>query len=554
MESSLSRKGLFILSLSLLMTIAMMTGCISVTTGTQTTAVVPAGQTATGTLANGGGGTSSTKTPSTSTAPETPVSGVVGAPSSYDGKIITLSGQTYLSGTGRGVAVDGLAGVNLDGNVAALAEGFYRLTGKYDATANTLTVAGAVKEQVNYQAIDSGQSLGISISSVSLQGLIATPPKAVADALTSYLSIPNAPKDMPIYPYVVYARSGLYLALSDTLITLPARFTFTYEGKDYSFTFCAGQITGTLVKTPQTKISLGANWISGDFAGIIIADSLGPLDPVQATVKGINANPANYAFKRVTIPGSYIVTTATIDYSDIKAPMGQGLLADEFGDFFTEDPKATLKTIDPNRTVWQLRKSNITGTVVYPTEQVLKYLDYSAPLTKAQIVQNLQPCLIVDTLADDVVSIADISQINPVTGNPSKYWTKVVEFEGYALGINYPLKSVAKAVTQTEVPVNVNLLAVGIADKPDVGSQLAIIGLNNELTGSSGDVIKGRFKFRVAVTQIPQELVSGIPYGGTAFFLLSKQELPLPTTVPVPPTTPAVPTTPPPTPTLPRLP
>lgn len=535
-----SRKRRFVISLCLLVAVALMTGCNAGGTAPQTT--TPAGQTtnpipptSTAATPSTTRSSSSATTPSASTAQETLVSGVVDSPSSYDGKTVTLSGQTYLAGSPPKVLVGSTGGVNLVGNVGSLGKGFYRLTGKYDASSNTLNVTDNVPEQVTFQSIETGQTLGDSRYPVSLQGLIATPPKEVANTLSAYLSIPFAPKNLPIYPYVVYAKSGLYLVLSDTLIDLPAKFTVAYQGKDYSFTFCAGQVAGTLVKTPQEKIGFGTGWSPGDFAGIIIANSLGPLDPVPATVKDINANPTSYAFKRVTIPGSYVVTTATIDYSDIKAPMGQGILADSFSGFFEEDPKATLETIDPNRTVWQLRENSVTGTVVYPTEQVLKYLDYSAPLSKAQMAETLKPCLIVDTLADDVVSIADISQINPVTGNPSKYWGKVVEFEGYALGINYPLKSVAKAVAQTEIPVNVNLLAVGIAGKPAVGSQLAIIGLNNELTGANGDVIMGRFKFRVAVTQVPQELASGVPYGGTAFFLLSKQELPMtlsPTTAP----------------------
>ena len=72
---------------------------------------------------------------------------------------------------------------------------------------------------------------------VSVGGLVATPPKEVANTLTSYLAIPNFPKDVPVYPYVIYAQDGFYLSLSDTLIDLPARFTFLYQGKDYSFTF-----------------------------------------------------------------------------------------------------------------------------------------------------------------------------------------------------------------------------------------------------------------------------------------------------------------------------
>jgi len=169
----------------------------------------------------------------------------------------------------------------------------------------------------------------------------------------------------------------------------------------------------------------------------------------------------------------------------------------------------------------------VTGTVIYPTEEILKYLDYSAPLSKSEVIERLKPVLIVDTLVDDEVQVANISELNPIVGEPSQYWGKVVEFEGYALGINYPLKKLVQAVTGQDIPVNVNLLAVGIADDPAVGSQLAIIGLNNDLIDEQGEVIKGKFKFRVAVTHMPEELVSGVPYADTALFLLTKEELPI---------------------------
>jgi len=448
-------------------------------------------------------------------------------PSTYDEKTVELSGQTYLSGSPPKLLVDGKSGVNITGNTATLEKGFYRLKGVYDADTNTLNVTGSTKEDVKYLAIEEGKKLGVKLVPVAVQGLIATTPKEVANALTSYLSISNFPKDVPIYPYVVYTKDALYLALSDALLQLPAKFTFLYQGKDYSFTFCAGEVKGTLVKTPMEKINFGPKWEFQEFGGVIIANSIAPLEPIEATVKEININPPNYTFRRVAIDASYIVTTATVDYSEIKAPMGQGILADQFADFFKEDTKLRLETIDPNRKVWQLRRGKVIGTVMYPTEQILRYFDYSAPLTKSEIKERLKPALIVDTLVDEVVKVANISELNPVVGKPSNYWGKVVEFDGYALGINYPLKKVAEAIVKTEVPVNVNLLAIGIADKPDIGSQLAIIGLNNELIDRNGEVIKGRFKFSVAVTRIPEELVSGVPYADTAFFLLSKEELPI---------------------------
>ncbi len=131
-----------------------------------------------------------------------------------------------------------------------------------------------------------------------------------------------------------------------------------------------------------------------------------------------------------------------------------------------------------------------------------------------------------DTLVENIVQVANISELNPVTGDPSQYWGKVVEFDGYALGYNLPLKTVASAIAQTEIPVNVNLLAVGIADSLSVGSQLGIIGLNNDLIDEQGEIICGKYEFKVAVTHVPEELMSGVPYADTAFFLLSKEELP----------------------------
>ena len=466
------------------------------------------------------------------TAPTTNLTGtspsdIANTPSTYGGKEVELSGQTYLTGSPPKLLIDGKNGINLAGNIATLQKGFYRLKGLYDSDTNTLNVTEFDEEEVKHLTIETGKRLDIDLAWVSVIGLIATTPKEVANTLTSYISIPHFPENIPIYPYVVYARDGFYLVLSDTLVSLPAEFKFLYEGKDYSFTFSAGAVSGTLVKTPLEGINFGPKWEPGEFGGVIIANSITSFTPLNTTVEQINAEPDKYAFNRVSVTASYLVTTATLDYSDIKAPMGQGVLAETFTDFFGEDSKKRLETIDPERRVWQLRECQVTGTVIYPTEQILKYLDYSAPLSKSEVIEKLKPVLIVDTIVDDEVEVVNISELNPTVGDPSRYWGKVVQFEGYALGINYPLKTLVKAVTARDIPVNVNLLAVGIADDPAVGSQLAIIGLNNDLIGEQGEIIKGKYKFKVAVTHMPEELVSGVPGADTAFFLLSKEELPM---------------------------
>ena len=68
---------------------------------------------------------------------------------------------------------------------------------------------------------------------------------------------------------------------------------------------------------------------------------------MNTTVEKVNEEPDNYVFKRVSIAGIYIVSTATIDYSDMKAPLGQGILGSSFSDFLEEDGKKRLETINP---------------------------------------------------------------------------------------------------------------------------------------------------------------------------------------------------------------
>ena len=63
-------------------------------------------------------------------------------------------------------------------------------------------------------------------------------------------------------------------------------------------------------------------------------------------------------------------------------------------------------------------------------------------------------------------------------------------------------------------------------DKPTIGSQLAIIGLNNELLDEGGETILKRFNFKVTIIKMPVNPV-GIESADTAYFLLTKEELPV---------------------------
>lgn len=400
-----------------------------------------------------------------------------------------------------------------------------------------------------------------------MTGLVASPPKAFATVGEGYLSIPKLQPGIPLYPYVAFTLDGLYLVLTKNLVHLPVEFTLVYEGVDYGFTFSGAEVEGFLDDLLLDEIDFGPNWRPEEFRGVIITDSVTALDPKAATVQQISNDPGSFAFERVTISGTYLVTTATVDYSAIKVPFGLGILADSPTELFFKEEGPRLEAIDPERKVWQLRQGEVIGTVIYPTEEILQYLDYSSPLTRAQVKEKVKPVFLVDTVVDELVDVAEVKELSPVAGNPRQYWGRVVKFDAYALGTKIRLKDVAEAIVKTEIPINVNLLILGIADKPAIESQLAIIGLDNEILDEGGELIVGRFNFNVAVTEMPFDLFD-VDLGDTAFFLLTKELLqfigpelppnitPTPTATPAPtPTatltpTPTVTPTPTPTPTF----
>ena len=280
---------------------------------------------------------------------------VTSNPSAYDGRTVEVSGQAYATASPPRLLIDGRSGFNLSGDIAEMEAGFYRVTGIYHAATNTLEVSASAKPTVDYLSADEAKQLGLDLAPVSIEGLIATMPKEVADQVANYISIPHFPQDLPIFPYVVYTRDSLYLVLSDHFDILPTEFTLVYEGRTHHFYFSAGEVKGTLVQTPMEQIDFGPKWTANEFGGVIVAEIIEASEPVSATVSQISSDPASFAFKRVTIDGIYLVATATVDYSEAKVSFGAGILADSANELLFRQEGPRLETIDPERKTWQLR-------------------------------------------------------------------------------------------------------------------------------------------------------------------------------------------------------
>jgi len=313
-----------------------------------------------------------------------------------------------------------------------------------------------------------------------------------------------------------------------------------------------------LVKNFKAQIHF-QDWAPGDIGGVILASSIAPMVPVKTTVRDILAHGADYEFKRVTVDGSYLMAALDLgketgDKGEV-VPIGAGLLFDKLPDIFKDDPaellKTTIVTLNPENRAWQLRQGEVTGTVIYPNQIIMKHLD---KVTGGYASKIVKPALIVDdTHDDDVMTIDKAAELCPLPGsggNPQKYHGKVVQFDGYAASVTVSLSDIILATTSAipeaqvipNSPVELKMAIIGVYDTlrpPNLFPDLIMVCIGDNLPETSllaGIPILpenlpldvGHYRFTVAVTDLPPLLGLRVPSSmrdfvdnvETGFFLL----------------------------------
>ncbi|MEA1906742.1 MAG: hypothetical protein U9N12_07300, partial [Euryarchaeota archaeon] len=322
--------------------------------------------------------------------------------------------------------------------------------------------------------------------------------------LKSYITDQGISLPVTVHTYLFYRMDGLYLVIT--------------EDTDVNKEITSADVIGTLYGIDFDVPDVPDKLKSLQPKGVIVAESVGLSRPIQTTVKDINSNPSGYAFKRVKIQGIYLVTSYKIGYAedDLQKHFGNGILADEFP---SDDQSEVIETLDPVHTTWQVRQGGVIATVLYPTDEILDQFDYISPQGIDEVQNELRPALLVEEIEHK--TIPDVS-IQELTSNPYQYDGDVVKITGYALGENVPVKEILKQINQNMkyIPVDVNILGVGIADELNIGSQVILAGLNSELI-SETEMIMGRYEFEVAVT-IQNVNAQDVPM----LFLIEKKELP----------------------------
>jgi hypothetical protein len=492
----------------------------------------------------------------------------------YDGQTVRISGQVF--GTGdRRLLIDSIGGVIISGNLNDLTSGFYELDGIYDAAGNMIRVLAAkVVETIAYKSIQQAQReiesrFDIKQIPVTVEGLIATLPVSmeVPKFIGEYLNIPNLNTMQPIYPYLLFANDTLYLVLFDHAKAMPAEFKFGNS----SFTLSAGKVSGGLVrskfddliKNSKAQINF-QDWAPGDIGGVILASSIAPMAPIKTTVRDILAHGADYEFKRVAVDGSYLMAALDLGKETGEegevVPIGAGLLLDKLPDLFKDDPaellETTIVTLNPENRTWQLRQGEVTGTVIYPNQTIMKHLD---KVTGGYASKIVKPVLVVDDIHDDdIVKVDKAAELCPLPGrggNPQKYHGKVVQFDGYAASVTVSLSDIILATTSAipeaqvipNSPVELKMAIIGVYDTlrpPNLFPDLIMVCVGSNLPETplpAGVPILpenlpldfGHYRFTVAVTDLPPLLWRVVPSsmrdfvenGETGFFLLDSKLL-----------------------------
>ena len=294
--------------------------------------------------------------------------------------------------------------------------------------------------------------------------------------------------------YLLYRQDGEYLVITNT--NLNEDFTVgTVKGNYYSWNFPSINIPASL--KPK---------------GLIMADDISIPDPITAHVQDIKNDPSAYAFKRVRIPGIYLVSPTRVNLNNeyfMQTQFGIGLMGDEFP---TRKRSYLIETFSTGVTSLQIRDANVVGVVLYPTSEIRDQFNYY-DLPKFEIGdQWSEPTLYVEY--PESIPLQNV-KINDLISNPNQYDGKIIKISGIALGAIIPISD----VLESELPVDANILGVAVSDKPAAGSQIALAGLNNEILSGS-QAISGCYEFDIAVTI---KNINGIET--PMYFLIDKQTL-----------------------------
>ncbi|MDO8636117.1 MAG: DUF4382 domain-containing protein, partial [Dehalococcoidia bacterium] len=250
-----------------------------------------------------------------------------------------------------------------------------------------------------------------------------------------------------------------------------------------------------------------------DWAGkVILSNRVKLLDPIATSPDLVNANPSDYAFKRVVMNSTYVFGSGRLKNSQVLKHIGFALATNKFGSANRND---YLTVVDPYNTETQIRVADIYGTVLYPTNAVRSLLSQAYRFAPEDVKEMLdKPTVFFENFKDDESQLVTIGELVPTPKDPTikmpKYHGKMVNIEGIAIGETVKTEDIPQL---SNSPIHFTIKAIGVAD---LTGAMPIIGISSEDTG--GEVF-GHYRFELSIYRFE---------GDKAYaFLINKKATPL---------------------------
>lgn len=259
-----------------------------------------------------------------------------------------------------------------------------------------------------------------------------------------------------------------------------------------------------IAATVQGKVQRLPENLAGEFGftdGLILAQKIEELEPVITVPSIVNYLAEEYAFKRIEMKTTYIVSASSIYQQDTLEPMGLGYATDHLGVPYTTSAEWYLAVFDLYHSESRILPAWVTGVVLPTDVEVQRFLEFALQpkyISFEKIMQRLahKPFLWMNELEVEEAHSIPLEEL-VLNLDTCKYDRKILRTEGIALG---EIASIDHGFPWSLEHFDEKM--IGVIENESV---ISLIALDEEKVEEGDKRIFGRYSFELSIyTHIPR--------------------------------------------------
>lgn len=239
----------------------------------------------------------------------------------------------------------------------------------------------------------------------------------------------------------------------------------------------------------------------GSINGLILARKIEELEPVITVPSIVNYLAEEYAFKRIEMKTTYIISTSSIYQQDTLESMGLGYATDHLGAPYTTSAEWYLAVFDPYHSESRILPAKVTGIVLPTNIEVQEFLELALQPkfgSLGKIMQGLdhKPFLWMNEIEVEEANSIPLEEL-VLNLNTCKYDRQILRTEGIALG---EIASIDHGFPWSLEHFDKKM--IGVIENESV---ISLIALDEEKVEEGDQRIFGRYRFELSIyTHIPR--------------------------------------------------